>query len=115
MKDFFKYYIPFYKNYKLKIFYAFIGILLVAGGSAGLAYIVKPLLDEVFIAKDEQMLYMVPVLLILVQTAQGFGKYIQVYYVSYIGQDIIRITRDRLLKHILTLDIAFFQKNMVEN
>ncbi|WP_320034430.1 ABC transporter ATP-binding protein [Halarcobacter sp.] len=110
MKDFFKYYIPFYKNYKLKIFYAFIGILLVAGGSAGLAYIVKPLLDEVFIAKDEQMLYMVPVLLILVQTAQGFGKYIQVYYVSYIGQDIIRITRDRLLKHILTLDIAFFQK-----
>jgi subfamily B ATP-binding cassette protein MsbA len=101
---------PFYKNYKLKIFYAFIGIVLVAGGSAGLAYIVKPLLDEVFIAKDQQMLYIVPVLLILVQSAQGFGKYIQVYYVSYIGQDIIRITRDRLLAHILTLDIAFFQK-----
>ena len=110
MKEFFKYYIPYYKNYKLKIFYAFIGILLVAGGSAGLAYIVKPLLDEVFIAKDDQMLYMVPILLIIVQTAQGFGKYIQVYYVSYIGQDIIRITRDKLLKHILTLDISFFQK-----
>lgn len=110
MRDFFKYYMPFYKNYKLKIFYAFIGIVLVAGGSAGLAYIVKPLLDEVFIAKDQQMLYIVPVLLILVQSAQGFGKYIQVYYVSYVGQDIIRITRDRLLSHILTLDIAFFQK-----
>ncbi|QDF29392.1 ABC transporter ATP-binding protein [Halarcobacter anaerophilus] len=110
MRDFFKYYMPFYKNYKLKIFYAFIGIVLVAGGSGGLAYIVKPLLDEVFIAKDQQMLYIVPVLLILVQSAQGFGKYIQVYYVSYIGQDIIRITRDRLLAHILTLDIAFFQK-----
>jgi len=110
MKDFFKYYMPFYKNYKLKIFYALIGILLVAAGSGGLAYIVKPLLDEVFIAKDEHMLYVVPILLILVQSAQGFGKYIQVYYVSYIGQDIIRITRDRLLAHILTLDIAFFQK-----
>ncbi|QKF82451.1 ABC transporter ATP-binding protein [Halarcobacter ebronensis] len=110
MKNFFKYYLPLYKNYKLKIFYSLIGILLVAGGSGGLAYIVKPLLDEVFIAKDKDMLLMIPFLLILVQSAQGFGKYIQVYYVSYIGQDIIRITRDRLLQHILTLDISFFQK-----
>lgn len=110
MKDFFKYYTPFYKNYKLKLIYALIGILLVAAGSGGLAYIVKPLLDKVFIAKDENMLYIVPILLILAQTAQGVGKYIQVYYMSYVGQDIIRITRDRLLAHILTLDIAFFQK-----
>ncbi len=110
MKKFFLYYLPYYKNYKLKIFYALIGIILVASGSAGLAYIIKPLLDKVFIAKDTEMLYIVPVLLILVQTAQGVGKYIQVYYVSYIGQDIIRITRDKLLAHILTLDIAFFQK-----
>ncbi len=110
MKEFFKYYVPYYKHYKLKIFFALLGILGVAGGSAGLAYIVKPLLDQVFIEKNEQMLYLVPVLLILVQTAQGIGKYIQVYYTSYIGQDIIRIVRDKLLAHILTLDIEFFQK-----
>ncbi len=110
MKEFFKYYVPYYKHYKLKIFFALLGILGVAGGSAGLAYIVKPLLDQVFIEKNEQMLYLVPVLLILVQAAQGIGKYIQVYYTSYIGQDIIRIVRDKLLTHILTLDIEFFQK-----
>ncbi len=110
MKQFFKYYLPYYKNYKLKIFFALIGIIGVAGGSAGLAYIVKPLLDQVFIEKDQQMLYIVPILLIVVQTAQGVGKYIQIYYTSYIGQDIIRVVRDKLLAHILTLDIDFFQK-----
>lgn len=110
MKEFFKYYLPYYKDYKFKIFLAMIGIIMVAGGSAGLAYVIKPLLDDVFIAKDQEMLYLVPVLLIIVQTAQGVGKYIQVYYISYVGQDIIRIVRDKLLAHILTLDIAFFQK-----
>jgi len=110
MKEFFKYYVPYYKNYKLKIFFALIGIILVAGGSAALAYTIKPLLDKVFIEKDQVMLYVVPIFLILAQTSQGFGKYIQVYFVSYIGQDIIRIVRDKLLNHILTLDIAFFQK-----
>lgn len=110
MKDFFKYYVPYYKNYKLKIFFALIGILMVAGGTAGLAYTVMPLFDKVLIAKDMQMLYFVPILLVIVQTAQGLGKYIQVYYTSYIGQDIIRIVRDKLLAHMLTLDIDFFQK-----
>lgn len=110
MKQFFKYYLPYYKNYKFKIFLAFIGILLVAGGTAGLAYVVKPLIDEVFIEKNELKLYIVPLLLIVVQTAQGLGKYIQVYYISFVGQDIIRIIRDKLLAHILTLDIEFFQK-----
>jgi subfamily B ATP-binding cassette protein MsbA len=41
--------------------------------------------------------------------AKGIGKFIQVYYTSYIGQDIIRIVRDKLLLHILKLDMTFFQ------
>ncbi len=110
MKDFFTYYVPHYKNYKLKIFFALLGILMFAASTAGLAYIVKPLFDEVLIKKELEMLYFVPLLLIIVQTGQGLGKYIQVYYTSYIGQDIIRIIRDKLLSHMLTLDIDFFQK-----
>lgn len=115
MKDFFKQYIPYYKDYKLKFFYAFIGMALVAGGTSGAAYVVKPLLDEIFIAKDLTKLYTIPALVIGLYFAKGLGKYVQAYYISFIGQDIIRKVRDKLLKHTLTLDIEFFQKNMVEN
>ncbi|PPK58669.1 ABC transporter ATP-binding protein [Malaciobacter marinus] len=110
MKQFLKQYIPYYKDYKLKFFYAFIGMALAAGGTAGSAYVVKPLLDEIFIAKDLDLLYTIPALVILLYFAKGFGKYIQSYYISYIGQDIIRKIRDKLLGHTLTLDIDFFQK-----
>lgn len=110
MLDFFKQYIPYYANYKLKFFYAFIGMLMVAGGSSGSAYVIKPLLDEIFIAKDQQMLEILPFFVIVLYFAKGFGGYIQAYYISYVGQDIIRQVRDKLLSHILTLDIDFFQK-----
>ncbi len=110
MKDFFKQYIPYYKDYKLKFFYAFIGMVLVAGGTSGSAYVVKPLLDEIFIKKDLQMLYVIPAFVIALYFAKGLGKYVQAYYISFIGQDIIRKVRDKLLKHTLTLDIEFFQK-----
>ncbi|MBU3013798.1 ABC transporter ATP-binding protein/permease [Poseidonibacter lekithochrous] len=110
MKDFFKQYSPFYKNYKLQFFYAFIGIILVSGATAGTAYAIQPLLDDIFINKDEEMLYMMPIFVIVLYTAKGFGRYIQAYYISFIGQDITRIVRDRLFAHVLTLDMDFFQK-----
>ena len=110
MKEFFKQYIPYYKNYILKFFYAFIGMALVAGGTSGSAYVIKPLLDDIFIAKDAQMLQILPFMVIALYFAKGFGGYIQAYYISYIGQDIVRIVRDKLLAHVLTLDIDFFQK-----
>jgi subfamily B ATP-binding cassette protein MsbA len=110
MKEFFKQYIPYYKNYILKFFYAFVGMVMVAGGTSGSAYVIKPLLDEIFIAKDAQMLQVLPFMVIALYFAKGFGGYIQAYYISYIGQDIVRIVRDKLLAHVLTLDIDFFQK-----
>ncbi|MBL3519286.1 ABC transporter ATP-binding protein [Arcobacter lanthieri] len=110
MKDFFKQYSPFYKNYKLEIFYAFIGILMVASATAGTAYAIQPLLDDIFINKDVNMLYIMPFIVVGLYAVKGFGGYIQAYFISYIGQDITRIVRDKLFSHVLKLDISFFQK-----
>ena len=110
MKDFFKQYTPYYKNYKLQFLFAFIGIIMVSISTAGVAYAIQPLLDDIFINKDQEMLYIMPFFIILIYTAQGFGKYVQAYYISFIGQDITRIVRDKLFAHVLTLDMDFFQK-----
>jgi len=108
MINFIKQYLPYYKNYKKQFFYTFIGIILVAAGTSGTAYVIKPLLDEIFVNKDEQMLELLPFGIILLYAAKGFGRYIQTYYISYIGGDIIRIVRDKLLSHVLKLDLSFF-------
>ena len=110
MKEFFKQYIPYYKDYKIQFFYSFIGIILVAASTSGTAYAIQPLLDDIFINKDEEMLYLMPFFVIALYGAKGFGRYIQAYYISYIGQDITRIVRDKLFSHVLTLDMDFFQK-----
>ena len=110
MRDFFKQYSPFYKNYKRQFFYAFIGIILVSASTSGTAYAIQPLLDDIFINKNKDMLFLMPFIIIALYAAKGFGRYIQAYYISYIGQDITRIVRDKLFGHILTLDMEFFQK-----
>ena len=83
---------------------------MVAAGTSGTAYVIKPVLDEIFINKDREMLQLLPLAVIFLYSLKGFGKYIQTYYVSYIGTDIIRIVRDKFLSHILTQNLKFFNQ-----
>ncbi len=111
MIEFLKQYIPLYKNYKLQFVLGFAGMLLVAISTSSIAYLVKPILDEIFINKDVEMLQLLPILVIVAYFGKSLGTYLQAYYISFIGKDIIRIIRDRLLKQFLILDIEFFYKS----
>jgi len=110
LKQFIKQYVPYYKNYKRQFVFAVIGMIMVAVGTSGTAYVIKPVLDEIFINKDEQMLQLLPLAVIFLYSLKGFGKYIQTYYIAYIGSDIIRIVRDNFLSHILTQNLKFFNQ-----
>lgn len=110
MLNFLKQYMPYYKDYKKQFIYAIIGMILVAIGTSGTAYVIKPVLDEIFISKNTVMLSVLPFIVILLYFSKGFGAYVQAYYVAYIGQDIIRRVRDKVLFHLLKLDLAFFQE-----
>lgn len=111
MNDLIKQYLPYLAGYKTPFFFAVLGMIAVAVGTAGSAYLIKPVLDDVFINKDVYMLTLMPFLLVGVFMLQGIGKYVQTYYTSYIGQDVVRKLRDNLVYHLTHLDMAFF-KNM---
>ena len=84
-------------------------MLAVAIGTAGTAHIIQPLLDDVFIAKNPESLVTVPLLLILVFTLKGLGEYVQTYYMSFIGLDVVKKLRNTLVTHLTYQDMQFFQ------
>ena len=110
MKDLLRQYLPYLSGYKRQFFFAILGMIAVAVGTAGTAQLIKPVLDDVFINKDREMLLLMPFFLVGVFALKGLGRYIQTYYTSYIGQDVVRKLRDRLVSHLTYLDMAFFRK-----
>jgi len=102
--------IPYFKGYLPYFLLAILGMILSAAGASASAYVVKPVLDKIFIEKNVDMLHLLPYVIILVYAMKGGGKYIQVYFSALIGQDIIRKIRDRLLEKMLSLDISFFHQ-----
>ncbi len=101
---------PYWHDYVPYFALAIFGTILSAVGASASAYLVKPVLDKIFIAKNEQALQLLPYAIILVYAMKGVGKYIQVYYSAYIGQDIIRRVRNEMLERILSLDLGFFHR-----
>lgn len=110
LRDILKRFSPYFKDYIPYFIFAIIGMALASAGTAASAYLVKPLLDKIFIAKDKEMLHLLPYAIILVYVAKEAGKFIQAYYTAYIGQDIIRRFRELILSNLLRLDLAFFHE-----
>ena len=84
-----------------------------AGSSSASAYLVKPLLDDIFMNKDATMLLIVPGFVILVSFVKGFSSYGREYYMKFIGLSVTRDLRNFLYEKIVGLPIQFFHKEKV--
>ncbi|HEB7607339.1 TPA: ABC transporter ATP-binding protein [Campylobacter coli] len=102
---------PFYKKYKKEFAIAVFGMILTSIGTAGSFASLKPILDYIFVEKNEALLYTLPFLLVIIYILKNLGFYLQTYYLSFIGMDTLRILRFKVLKNLLKLDMDFFKRN----
>jgi len=102
---------PYIKEYKLQYLLVLFGIILTVAATTATAHIMKPLMDDMFIDKKEEMLYLIPFGLTAIYFIKALGRYIQTVYMSYIGQHIVSRLREILLAKIISMDMGFLHKN----
>jgi subfamily B ATP-binding cassette protein MsbA len=98
------------KENKFRLFLAMVCMLVIAAASSATAFLVKPVLDDIFFNKDTTMLKIIPLAVVLIYLLRGLGMYGQDYLMNYVGENIIRDLRNDLYNRIQDLPIAFFQK-----
>ncbi len=111
MKQTLKRYFPYMKNYGFYYFLVLVGILMTVSATMATAQIVQPMMDEMFIAKDKEMLIIIPLGFITIYFIKSVGRYIQSVYMNYIGLHIVSLLREDLLEKILYLDMKFLFSN----
>lgn len=103
--------LAFLKPYRLHLFGACICGAMVAGLTATNAWLVRPILDEVFINKDRFMLLVLPATIFVLALFKGFFGYGQAYLTRYVGNRIIADIREGLYHHMVLLPVGYHSKN----
>jgi subfamily B ATP-binding cassette protein MsbA len=91
--------------------------MLVLGGALALvvsvteglaAWLVKPVMDDIFIRRDEVMLKVVPLVFLAVYAVKGVTRYAQSYIMAAVGERVVARLRRDLYTHIQGMPLAFF-------
>ncbi|WP_448874020.1 lipid A export permease/ATP-binding protein MsbA [Desulfobulbus propionicus] len=97
--------------YRGQLLLAMIGMVIVGSFNALQAYMVKPLLDEIFFQRDARLLHILPLALLAVFLVKGLFYFLYSYLLEMVGQSVIRDLRNRLYAHLQALPLGFFHQH----
>ncbi len=83
-------------------------MIVVAAATAAYAYMMEPVLNEVFANKNRDMLVALPLIVIAIFAVKGFANYGQAVLMNQIGQRIIADLQTRMFAHLMRADLAFY-------
>jgi subfamily B ATP-binding cassette protein MsbA len=103
--------IRYLNPYRWRLAAAFVCALLVAGLSAAYAWLVRPVLDGLFISREERLLVILPLAILAVAVLKGLFNYGQNYLMNYVGNQVIGDIREQLFTKLIRLPIRFHDTN----
>jgi len=84
---------------------------LMAAATALSAWLMKPVVNEVFIAKDRETLWLIGGAILATFMIKGGSNYAQATLMAHIGLKIVADMQNRLYRHMIDLDLGFFHNN----
>jgi ATP-binding cassette, subfamily B, bacterial MsbA len=92
--------------YRVRLLWALVGMVVYAIGYATLAYLVKPIFDNVL--PNQEGVATIAELIVVVYLLKGMGSYASSYLMTDVGQRVVMDLRNELFRHILGQSAGFF-------
>lgn len=89
---------------------AFAFMAVFAACTAFSAWMMKDVINQIFVNRDPQALFWIPLLIAMAFVVKGVAAYFQEITLTRIGNRIVAETQARLFDHILNMDLGFFQR-----
>ena len=97
------------KHYK-KILISIVCMVLVAAATATNAWLMQPVLDDIFIKKNKDLIIIIPTVILTIAFIKGVASYFQSVLMSFVGYQIVADLQRHMLKTLLKCDLSYFNK-----
>ena len=88
------------KKILLSVFFA----LLVAGSTSGIAYLLDPAIKKIFIEKDQALIIIIPIFIIIAFTIKGISLYIAKVIMIGVSEEVKRDLQCDMLNNLIAAD-----------
>ncbi|MDD2914441.1 MAG: lipid A export permease/ATP-binding protein MsbA [Gallionella sp.] len=85
-----------------------LGMMVVAITEPLVPALMKPMLDGTFVHKDQEMMRMVPVVIILIFLVRGLATFIGTYAINWVGNKLVMDLRDAMFRKLLSLPTRYY-------
>src|SRR5688572_29723458 len=87
---------------------AVLAMIVYGAASAALAYLIKPIIDDVLTSRGD--LALVTASLLAIYLLKGLGGYFSSYLMEGLGHRVVMVVRNQLFSHMLDQSAAFFSR-----
>ena len=101
------------RDYVRPLIIAIVFMAVVAGATALSAWLMEPVVNELFIERNRDMLWWVGGAIALTFLIKGIANYAQATLMSDVGRRIVADFQNRLFGHLTAMDVGFFQRHQV--
>ncbi|HXQ49548.1 MAG TPA: ABC transporter transmembrane domain-containing protein [Stellaceae bacterium] len=91
--------------------FAFVAMGVMAAATAANAWLMQPMLDRVFMARDESLLLVIPAAIVALAFVKGVANYVQSVLMTTVGQRVVAGIQYALFARLMRADLAFFHAN----
>ncbi|HEX3123517.1 MAG TPA: lipid A export permease/ATP-binding protein MsbA [Rhodanobacteraceae bacterium] len=94
---------------------ASIGMLFDAGCGSAFTLVIKPMLDDLFVAKDATTIFWMPLVIVGLFLVRGIATYVADYGMAHIARGVVQTLRAEVFDKYLRLPTAFFSSEPPSN
>ena len=98
------------KKHSRKLIISIICMIIVSATTALNAWMMQPVLDDIFIDKNESLILIIPLAILLIAVVKGISSYIQSVLMSFVGYRLVADLQCDMFGSLIKCDISFFSK-----
>jgi len=98
------------KKFLKKIFISVFFSVLVAGSTASIAWLLDPAIKKIFIDKDQTLILIIPMFIIISFTVKGFSLYFAKATMISVGEEIKKILQFDMISSLIKADTKLIDK-----
>ncbi len=97
---YYEYTSKYIKTISISIFFT----VLVAGSTSAIAYLLDPAIKKIFIEKDQTLILLIPILIVVAFTTKGLSLYIAKYLMISVAEEVRKDIQCDMLKTLIKAD-----------